>query len=125
MGTFVEFSGAVFRQSFVLQYQTGPVTDTSCTSVYRAQLNTQWNVLTSSLRSLCQSGSSNMLTITAPQDSNVPRFQVIYNSDSTPVSMKFKMAKLLIMLKTIDDCCVYTKVHCLYFDKRGKVFTDR
>lgn len=108
MGTFVEFSGAVYRQSFVLQYQTGPVTDTSCTSVYRAQLNTQWNVLTSSLRSLCQSGSSNMLTITAPQDSNVPRFQVIYNSDSTPVSMKFKMAKLLIMLKTIDDCCVYT-----------------
>lgn len=82
---FPEFTTAVYRQSFLLRYTTGVLPDTSCASVYRAQLNAQWNVLASSLQSLCQSGSSNTVTVTTPQDTNVPPFQVSYSPGSSPV----------------------------------------
>nr|XP_022325864.1 uncharacterized protein LOC111125916 isoform X1 [Crassostrea virginica] len=79
-----EFTTAVYRQSFLLRYTTGVLSDTSCVSVYQAQLNTQWNVLSASLQSLCQSGSSNTVTVTTPRDTNVPPFQVSYSPGSSP-----------------------------------------
>lgn len=82
---FPEFTTAVYRQSFLLRYTTGVLSDTSCVSVYQAQLNTQWNVLSASLQSLCQSGSSNTVTVTTPRDTNVPPFQVSYSPGSSPV----------------------------------------
>ncbi|XP_061169998.1 sushi, von Willebrand factor type A, EGF and pentraxin domain-containing protein 1-like [Saccostrea echinata] len=82
-----EYTSTVYRQSFLLQYLMGALVDTSCTSVYQSQLNTQWDTLTSQLQTLCQTGSNYSIIIITPQDNNYPRFQVFYNEGSSPNSV--------------------------------------
>ena len=79
-------NSGVYRQSFLLLYNTGVVTSTSCLTVYDAQLNAQWNTLGISLQNLCRNGSSYDVTISAPVDTSFPRFQSSYDFNTSPVS---------------------------------------
>lgn len=76
---------AYYRQSFVLRYGTGTLSDpTTCTNLYQTQLQNQWNTMASNLATMCRNNQPGFsITVSPPVDSTVSRLGVEYSNVSS------------------------------------------
>jgi hypothetical protein len=75
---------AYYRQSIVMRYVTGTLTEPStCRTNYEAQLNIQWSTMASNLQTMCNTAQTAYnLTIVQPIDMTVARLGVAYSNVS-------------------------------------------
>ena len=84
---------AYYRQSFVMRYVTGTLTEPStCRTNYEAQLNIQWSTMASNLQTMCNTAQQAYnLTIVQPIDMTVARLGVEYSNGILYATFTFDM----------------------------------